>query len=517
MVVVVAIALAVYLRTLAPTITWAHHGADGGDLITAVVTQGIPHPTGYPTYLLLGRLFLLVPWGDAARRLNLMSAVFAALTVGLLYRIVLRTFRLFGGPQEDRRARLIAGASALAFAFSPLLWSQAVISEVYTLNGFFTALTVELMLWWERGGGHWTLGAAALAFGLGLGNHLTLSLLAPALLLLLWWRRRRLLSAGTWRVAALPLLLLLGLSVYLILPWRAAHCPPVNWGDPRNWQGFRWLVSGKLYRRYLFALPLRYLPSRLLAWAALLAQQFGWWGLFLGLFGARSLWQEGRRGVVFLVTTFVSTSIYAVGYDTSDSQLYLIPAFLCFAVWVGWGAAAVIGELEQRIVPSAPRLVRTLPLCMALLLPLVQLVGNFSPIDLSSDYEARDYGVAVLEAVDPEAVLISQTDAHTFSLWYSRYAEKRRLDVAVLDGELLHQTWYRRNTARIHPRLALPAPLLAPSREEAATPSFSLTTFIEENLNQYPVYLTDPDAEMRKRYRLAVAGPVYRVVGEGGG
>ena len=79
----------VYLATLAPTITWRNDGMDGGDLISAAYTLGIPHPTGYPTYVLLARLFSFLPWGDVAYRVNLMSAVFASLTVLLVYAIVL--------------------------------------------------------------------------------------------------------------------------------------------------------------------------------------------------------------------------------------------------------------------------------------------------------------------------------------------------------------------------------------------------------------------------------------------
>ena len=75
----------VYLDTLAPSITWRHDGADGGDLIAAAYTLGIPHPTGYPLYVLLARLFTFLPWGDIAYRVNLMSAFFAAATIPLGY------------------------------------------------------------------------------------------------------------------------------------------------------------------------------------------------------------------------------------------------------------------------------------------------------------------------------------------------------------------------------------------------------------------------------------------------
>src|SRR6478672_57766 len=62
-----------YAYTLAPGVTWANDGADSGDLIAATATLGVAHPTGYPTYLLLARLFQLIPLGDLALRSTIFS------------------------------------------------------------------------------------------------------------------------------------------------------------------------------------------------------------------------------------------------------------------------------------------------------------------------------------------------------------------------------------------------------------------------------------------------------------
>ncbi|OQY48284.1 MAG: hypothetical protein B6242_02695 [Anaerolineaceae bacterium 4572_78] len=68
------IPLLAYSLTLAPDITWANYGMDGGDLIVASYMLGVPHPTGYPTYILLSRLFSEIPFGSIAWRYNLFSA-----------------------------------------------------------------------------------------------------------------------------------------------------------------------------------------------------------------------------------------------------------------------------------------------------------------------------------------------------------------------------------------------------------------------------------------------------------
>src|SRR6266540_4158557 len=110
-------AFAVYVRTLAPSITYG----DSPELTTAAYQLGVPHPTGYPLYMLLGHLFIgLIPFGEPAYRMNLLSAVFAAAAVGLIYLLGLRIVR----------NRAASAAAALLYAFSLTFWSQAVITEV---------------------------------------------------------------------------------------------------------------------------------------------------------------------------------------------------------------------------------------------------------------------------------------------------------------------------------------------------------------------------------------------------
>ncbi len=74
-----------YWRTLAPTV----FAVDSVEFTTGAYTLGLVHPPGYPTYLLLGRLFLSLPVGDFGYRLNLMSAVFGVLSCWVAYRILL--------------------------------------------------------------------------------------------------------------------------------------------------------------------------------------------------------------------------------------------------------------------------------------------------------------------------------------------------------------------------------------------------------------------------------------------
>ena len=109
----------------------------------------------------------------------------AAIAVGLLS----RTAQLL--QPADENPVFIPAATALTFAFSLLFWSQAVITEVYTLLVLFASLLVWLLIRWRNGAGAPTLWLASFALGLGLGSHLTLVFVAPAALVLLWPERQR--------------------------------------------------------------------------------------------------------------------------------------------------------------------------------------------------------------------------------------------------------------------------------------------------------------------------------------
>src|SRR4029453_14995991 len=95
---------------------------DSGELAAAVHVVGIPHPPGYPLYVLLGKLFsVLAPVGKPAVRLNVFSAVCSGASVTFLcWPLITLGFD-----------RWLAAAVALTYGLSASLWSQAGIPRVY--------------------------------------------------------------------------------------------------------------------------------------------------------------------------------------------------------------------------------------------------------------------------------------------------------------------------------------------------------------------------------------------------
>ncbi len=283
------LAFGLYWFTAASGLTWAHDGADGGDLLAAALTGGVPHPSGYPLYtaLLQGWLRMgqaLAPSAEAARLGNLFSALAAALSAGVTALVA----RHLIGPVPGRQA--IALATALLWTVSPLQWSQALITEVYALHMLLAALLAWTVLTQPRG-----LLLVAAVMALGLTNHLTFALLLPAAGYWLWRG-----SARPRTVQPVALALVSGLSLLVLLyariPVAAAgegSPPPVNWGYADGWEGFWWLVSGAAYRGYLADLSGAGVAARIGGWAQTLTGQYTVVGLALAGLGLM-LWDRRR-------------------------------------------------------------------------------------------------------------------------------------------------------------------------------------------------------------------------------
>ena len=464
--------LGLYLATLGQTLTWGYRnvGVDGGELLAAANTLGVPHPPGYPTYTLLLKLFAtVVPIGDFAFRGNLLSAVLASLSVALLYWVILRFCRYLK-PEAPREVWIASAAlGALVFGASPLLWSQAVMTEVYTLNALFvgTLLLIASHLALRRPeekeqeapSTTAKLALFGLLLGLGMGNHLTL--LAVAVPLLFWlWRAvglRRL--ASPWTLGAF----ILGLSIYVYLPIRAAQDPPVNWGDADTFGRFAWMVSAQVYQDYVFGVPVGSLASRAVDWLDLVFSQFNPLGLFLGLVGAAALRTANLRFLAASLVSIAVLMVYSITYNTVDSEVLTIPAFMLFSVWVGVGFLLTVSSVAtwlQGARESLPlrgvRMAASQPLILLGViafgaLPLTSVILNYSSQNLRGDDTAFEYAREVMNTVPDGSVVLSTEEDRAFSLWYMRYVEETDRDVATVAVPLLDFDWYWRSIQKRFP------------------------------------------------------------------
>ncbi|GAA4509264.1 DUF2723 domain-containing protein [Hymenobacter ginsengisoli] len=204
-----ATATTIYLLTLEPTASFW----DCGEFIASSYKLQVPHPPGAPAFLLLGRLFSLLSFGNVTKvavLINGLSALSSGFTVLFLFWIITHLARKLVVPSDAKAGNLppaslppsgaqtclilSAGAvGALAFAFSDSFWFNAVEGEVYALSTLCTAAVVWIMLQWEShadepDSARWLL-LIAYIIGLSIGVHLLNLLTLPALGLIYYYRR----------------------------------------------------------------------------------------------------------------------------------------------------------------------------------------------------------------------------------------------------------------------------------------------------------------------------------------
>ena len=475
-------ALALYWRTLAPSVATIFD--DSLEFQLVCPTLGIAHPTGYPLYTLLGKFFTLIPIGDAAYRVNLMSAFFAALTVVFTCLIV----RML---TDDSPSALFA---SLAIAVSPVFWSQAVIAEVYSLNAFFTALVVYLLLRWEADRRQRTAASmsgaaapnslllAAFVYGLSLTHHRLMLLLAPAMALFAWLTERRIFT-DLRLVSRLILLFLAPLLLYAYIPLRGLHTSSLDGTYQNTWSGFLRHVTASGYNVFITGNPLAQSRPLSFYWQ-LLVSQFGLVGVALGLVGFFASTRKPRPSTL-LGVAFALNAAFVLTYRVADIEVFAIPAFLLYAVWIGIGMDFLLNlatRLAERVLPQAgaktPAFCHLLLATLFLLQPLALLRDNYPVLDLSQWWAVHDYGVDMLsQPLEDNAVVIGILGEMTLLRYFQR-TEGLRPEVVTIVAD------------RDEERLAALEDALGASQ---------------------PVYVTRPIHGLPERYSLSALGPLIRV------
>lgn len=433
----------VYWRTAAPGLL----AGDSGELQFAAWLAGLSHPTGYPLYLMLGWLWshglAALGLANPARAMTLLSALFGALAVALTY---LLAVALIAQSRRDAAAarpveRIAALVAALTFAWTPTLWSQAVITEVYTLHAALVAALLWLALLWRqevrflrRNRTSALLTALALLFGLGLAHHRTTLLLLPALLVFLIWQA----PAGYWRwrqAALLAALALAPLLLYLYVPLHAPASPYLSielWpGQPtelldRSPSGLVSYLLGQSFAGEIQrpAQAIAAAPGLLTRFAAQLTPV----GLALALLGMALLAARRQWPLLWLTgASFLLLTGFNLFYTIGDIAVFYIPSYLLACVWIGiavaWLAARAGRLAGRRAALAAAVLLAALPLWL--------LLSQAAAQDRSQDRAAADGWQALLDANPaPNAVLVSNDRDELMPLWYLQQVDEVRPDLA---------------------------------------------------------------------------------------
>lgn len=420
-----------YLSTLLPGVG----ERDGYELQAISATLGYAHPTGYPLFPILGRIWIaLVPFGSMAWRINVLCALYAAASIPLIYGVARRVL----GEQP------FAAWSALALAFSRTLWTQASQPEKYTLNALFVALVLYVAFGTvdpHARGPHPHLRWLAFCYGLSLTHHRTMLMLLPALVVYVLWRDPGLLGRPQEWVRALGIGVA-PLAIYGYIPWRA--CAQ---GQCMSVSTFFQYILGTYYGPAVRLLDWLALDRVQMFWRFLVAQ-FGAVGIGLGVLGLIALTVR-RRWRLLICTALAYFTYYVWGtvwYAYYNDVNSFIPNHILFVVWMGSGALAawkLLAAAGSR-VPGMPArseerlgIMRAIAGSLLVLLPMWLIWSNYPQVDQSKAWGLTRWGeVAIAQDLAPGATVLADREKHPPLDYFARVEGRRPdLDVVILGDE----------------------------------------------------------------------------------
>jgi len=498
------ITLGMYLKTAAPSVPFW----DCGEFIATSYIMGVPHPPGAPLFVLIGRLFSLLPIGkEIAWRVNLISVLSSALCALFMYLISVRLLLLWRAGRRPVFASDAAGArtslwdllpvyagsavGALCIAFSDTFWFNATEAEVYGIAMLVSMFGIWLAFVWsdrqEDPNSDRILLLIAYLFGLGAGIHLQCLLTIPSILLLVWFTNRRPLR-NPWMWIGVVLLFMLGYSTYFSLFIRSGLDPAIDENDPETLRSFRYFLQRKQYgeesllsklfdrkapfwtfqlndmfikyfmQQYPLPLPSWVLSFRKATKPEALPVSVPVIPILLGLIGMYAHLRREWKGFAIMFIVFGLMGLGLVVYlNMEDPQprerdYFFVGAFMIFAMWIGIAISWILGHVRRAMPTPAVPVALT---AFFLLLPIGMGTAGYHSHDRTGNYIAYDYAHNILNSCEEDAILFTNGDNDTFPLWFLQEVERIRRDVKVVNLSLLNTNWYIKQLRDFEPRIAI--------------------------------------------------------------
>lgn len=417
------IAFAVYAAT-------AIRGVSFGDWAEAQVvpaTLGIMHPTGYPTYTLLGAVVSAIPAWTPAFKANLLSG---ACTAAALATLTLILARLGVRP-------LVGALVTLALGFTANIWLNSIHAEVHTLHLLFVALLLHRLIAWAQDQRPRDLWLVGLLLGLSFGNHMLTLTLAPEIVLGALWLGRRTILAQPRILLPAAFEFLVGLSVYLYLPLRSLDKPAVMYADLSNLSALITHVTGAQFGGQSTGLtaegPLRFY-EQLQGWLAPPGGYILVVAIGLAVFGLAVLWRTHRAYAAVLLAVLLIHAYIDNNEDPGRRDQYLFTSAAVMILYLGVAAEAFVARVERawhgtRGLDAA----RGVAVGLIALAPLLLFVNTVPTANQSMNDQGQQFVDTLLADLPPDSVLFDLWDVRT-AIEYAQQIEGRRKDVTLTEN-----------------------------------------------------------------------------------
>jgi len=397
---------------------------DSGLFIMSSYFCGLPQPSGYPLYILISKIFTLIPIGSIAFRVAFLNNVLGVVSCIFIYLII----------YHFTKNKLASFLTGLLLGFSEAFWFQAVIAEVYMLQTLLFLIALYLSLKLDEDFSNKKLFLFSLFSGLMFSNHLAISILVfPTFIIILWEKKIDILK----KFHFVLLFFVIGLFPYI-------H-----------------LFTSNLYSDFFFYYPIkniedffRYVTRFDYSNADVMSTYNFFHGVkYFAYFVYKCIFNFSIIGFLLLIAGFIigfkifkKHQLFAFIYGILSSSLFLlflrrmeyteltreqymnyqlIPFVLCIII------AGVAFSFLLKMKLKNERIYQTVLIAIVIISIGFLFFSNYNRNNLKKDSFAYDYANILLEFLPKNSVLILDADYDTFPVAYVNLIEKKRKDVII--------------------------------------------------------------------------------------
>jgi len=394
-----------YLNTLLPGVDFW----DTGEFQTIAYTFDIAHPTGYPTYILLGKIFLLVfPFGSVAWKMNLLSAIYVSLGSLLIFLTI----------RKITKKTILSLLISTLLSINPFVWNIAIKADPHSLHFLFTSLFIYLS--YVR-----LLPLLGLVTGLAIGNQMMSIFFVPSLIIILLVALKEKVPLIT--IIKSVFMFILGTSVYLLLPIISLFKIPLTADYQINtWKNFIRYIFGQDFGGSMFHWSKNNFQQTLIYYFSLLQKalpSFIWILIPIGFISGFIL-----RPIfnISLFSIYLTTLFFAMTYQNAAIERYYIPQFTILTIWISFSIRQILNLTQTKIASFLMYLIIAISI-------IIMVLGNYTKIDQSNNTSASKWTEETLNSIENNAVFFSWWSYST-PLWYAQMVEGNRPDLIIVNA-----------------------------------------------------------------------------------
>lgn len=486
-----------YAYTAAPSV----FVGDSAEMSLTVQTLGVAHPTGFPLYIMAGKLWsVLAPISDVAYRLNLFDACLIALSVAGMF-LIIRNLGMHAG---------IAGCVAGIFGLGRTVWFHATTATVYPMAILFVIALWWIVVQWQNDRRDRWIYWYAGVWGLSLGTHVLMLCMAVPLIVMVWQEKRKYANQTlrAWKILVFggaPLL------QYLYLPWAYARhtyaFTPIR--SPHDLYAY---LTQQDFAYKMFARTAADIWPFLRAVGSIVSIEYTLVFCLIAVLGIGAAWKANRSLLGMLMATSVANLLMMFLYgnqpDLNILFRYLFLIYIAGAIMIAYALQFVIRQQYTAKRFYIPVLAVLLVMGISYESYAHERLNNHRHHDAIPELAQN-----ILGQLEPRAILFSNGDTVSGALWYVQQQGFRN-DVVVIDKNLITLPGYMTQLAERYPDVINQDVLHIQEATPDVLSAHVIAAITDQNFESRAIYkMADhTDKDLGGRYYFVATGLVNRVV-----